>query len=177
MKADFSNFRTHLDTALAKILWLYFETPVAGADVEEEVVRERLFCYELYHQLRCACDEASFPYWIGGELDKMKHPIIRSNVKPDLVIHEPGYMTSNLCVIEVKPVSGDAAGFQKDIRTLTNFVTKEAYHAGILLVYGHCDGAEGKIRQKIQTDVSKLRALNIFVLWIENAQAKLIELK
>lgn len=174
MEKDFAIFRMLLNEALGRILWLYFQTPVAGST--DEVFRERLFSYELYHQLRNVCDDAGFPYWLGGELDKGRHPYIRGNLKPDLVVHEPGDMDSNLCVIEIKPVLGRVAGFTKDISTLRQFVLEHRYHAGILLVFGDIQGAEELIRSKIATDLAMLRVMRIFVLWIKSAQAEVIEI-
>jgi len=113
---------------------------------------------------------------LGGELDKVDHPIIRGNYKPDLVIHEPGDEDRNLCVVEVKPITGNATGFKKDIATLTAFVTQYSYHAGILLVFGDLDSGESVIRRKINCDVGVLRQKNIFVLWAKTAQGGVIEL-
>ena len=46
---------------------------MAGTD--ELAIRERIFCYEFYHQLRLVATDARFPYMIGEpELDKGGHP-------------------------------------------------------------------------------------------------------
>jgi hypothetical protein len=174
MDTDYVTFRRLLGKALNEILWLYFKTPVAGQ--EEEIFRERIFCYELYHQLRCAFDAESFGYWIGGELDKDRHPIIRGDLKPDLVVHEPGDMDHNLCVLEVKPITGADAGFKKDVATLTRFVTEFSYHSGILLVFGDGEAAESVIKAKIGADLGVLREKHVCVLWAKNAQCRLAEL-
>jgi hypothetical protein len=42
----------------------YFQLPVADADA---VYRKRVYCYELYHQLRCLPE--GFPFSLGGEID------------------------------------------------------------------------------------------------------------
>ena len=47
----------------------YFQLPVADADA---VYRERVYCYELYHQLRCLWKD--FPFSLGGEIDKQGNP-------------------------------------------------------------------------------------------------------
>ena len=175
MNAKYQEFRQLLNTSIKQILWLYFATPVAGQT--EEVLRERLFCYELYHQLRCVCDKANFDYWIGGELDKTGHPLIRGDLKPDFVVHEPGDMERNLCVLEVKRVTGDEAGFKKDIATLLTFVTQYSYHAGLLLVFGDTENAELIIKSKIGADLNALRQKNIFVIWARRAQSDVVELQ
>jgi len=174
MDNDFNKFRELLTEALREIIFPYFATPVAGQD--DEIARERLFCYELYHQLRCVCDANEFGYWLGGELDKSGHPIIRGDLKPDLVVHEPGDMDRNLCVIEVKPIDGSKSGFKKDIKSLTTFVKEYSYHACILLVFGNSEDAQSVIRRKINCDPDILREKNIFVFWINHAQGPLVEL-
>jgi hypothetical protein len=173
---DLAEFRVYLAKALAGMLWLYFRTPVAGS--AEEQARERLFCYELYHHLRMACDDADFDYWIGGELDKRGHPLIRGNYIPDLLIHEPGDMGSNLCIIEVKHADAGASDLNADLDKLKEFVTKYRYYGGILLVFGGDKGAGNSIRRKISThpDFKHLRDLRIAVSWMRHAQGKIEEL-
>src|SRR5437867_7565620 len=101
--------------ALIKVLdWLrrasqqvgeeYMMLPVAGADPQ---YRERVYCYELYHQWRCQWP-TRFPYALSGETDKRKHAHVRGkyldDIKPDFLVHEPGNMDpdSNLLAVEVK---------------------------------------------------------------------------
>jgi hypothetical protein len=80
----------------------YFQLTVARND--ELIYRERVYCYELYHQLRLLLGD-DFPYKLDGELDKRGHAIISDGKKPDFVIHVPGEMGQNLVVIEVKTVN------------------------------------------------------------------------
>src|SRR4030043_2172029 len=68
-------------------------------------LRERVYCYELYYQLRKRLPQ-SFPYMLHGEIDKSGHDwIIKlfggSCPNPDFVVHVPG-KPKNLVVIEVK---------------------------------------------------------------------------
>ncbi len=67
-KDDFHRLRELIFAAVSRIQPGYFEVPVAGTD--ELAIRERIFCYEFYHQLRLVATDARFPYMIGGELDK-----------------------------------------------------------------------------------------------------------
>src|SRR6266542_905398 len=53
----------------------YMRLPVAGADPQ---YRERVYCYELYHQLRCQWP-SRFPYVLCGEIDKRKHADVRGD--------------------------------------------------------------------------------------------------
>ena len=49
-KSDFDCFMKCLREAGKRMDAHYFQLPVAGS--EEPVFRERVYCYELYHQLR-----------------------------------------------------------------------------------------------------------------------------
>jgi hypothetical protein len=111
----------------------YFQIDVA--DAKEAVYRERAYCYELYHHLRI-CLEGKLPHKLHGELDKSGHPIIRPE-KPDFVLHEPGKHNGNLVVMEVKPVTTDKSGIEKDLRTLNHFLKVPRYDNAVMLVYGN----------------------------------------
>ena len=95
--------------------------PIAGSDPQ---YRERVYCYELYHQLRCQWDP-NFEFSLCGEIDKRGHAYVHGKhldmITPDLLIHQPGDMnaTSNLLVIEVKPANGRIKKMRKDLRKLT----------------------------------------------------------
>jgi hypothetical protein len=131
------DFDALLAASTQAISQLYFQLPVAGHEAVS--YRERVYCYELYHQLRCRwpMDTA---YSLAGEIDKKGHPLVRGNgldnVKPDFLIHIPGDMGGNFAAMEVKSVNGDAAGLGKDLRTLTAFTVHANYERSLLLVYG-----------------------------------------
>ena len=72
MHRDLRHFTDILRESCAYIDRDYFELPQAEAD---RVYRERVYCYELYHQMRCRWGR--FPYSLGGEIDKGGHPIFR----------------------------------------------------------------------------------------------------
>lgn len=174
MALDYAKFRALLNTAARRVPPFHFSTPVAGQD--DEIVRERNFCYELYHQLRVVFDRQHFALTLGAEIDKSGHPLIRTDVVPDLIVHDPGNMDRNLCVLEVKPITGATAGFRKDLSTLRSFVAEYSYYAGLLFVFGSLPLGEARIRAKIGADFASLRATGIRVLWISKAQAPLVEL-
>jgi hypothetical protein len=136
MENDFRQFLDLLVGACARIDHEYFQLSQAGADA---VYRERVYCYELYHQLRTSWGQ--FPYSLGGEVDKAGHPLLRDGPyprsKPDLLVHVPGDMGQNLAVVEVKPATAALADLLSDIDKLSWFCGKPAeYYCGILLVYG-----------------------------------------
>lgn len=135
MERAFAALEEKLATASARIAAEYFQLPVADADT---VYRERVYCYELYHQLRCVWGD--FDFSLGGEVDKIGHPHFRdgpyARSKPDLLVHQPGNMRHNLACIEVKPCTGDAREFRDDLRKLTWFCRHAGYHRGVFIVYG-----------------------------------------
>lgn len=130
----------------------YFQLPVASSD--DLIYRERVYCYELYHQMRVRWPEEC-PYSLGGEVDKAGHPLIRGNgldgLKPDFLVHVPGDMGGNYAVMEVKPANGSPDGVAKDIETLKAFIENAGYERGLLLVYGaRFDGLPGRVCKELQ---------------------------
>jgi len=116
----------------------YFQLPIDGK--EDPIYRERVYCYELYHQLRCIWP-TNMRYVLGGEVDKEGHPFIRGNnldrTKPDLLVHIPGDMGGNHTIIEVKPIKpAKKHGIVKDLKTLTAFRRHANYRKAIYLFYG-----------------------------------------
>lgn len=139
MEREFAEFEEKVVRACAAIAPEYFQLPVADAD---SVYRERVYCYELYHQLRCTWQ--GFPFSLGGEVDKAGHPHFRNGPyarsKPDLLVHQPGNMDHNLACVEVKPCSGSWDEFRDDLMKLTWFCRHADYHRGVFLVYGAEEG-------------------------------------
>ena len=68
--------------------------------------RERVYAYELYHQMRLI-QEQKFrsEFTINGEIDKSGHKIIKEPFNPDFVIHQQGKMGENFCVVELKTIN------------------------------------------------------------------------
>lgn len=129
-----------LRAATAQIAPLYFHFPIHGGP---PVFRERVYCYELYHQLRMIWPTES-EFTLNGEVDKRGHPILRDLGArlsiPDLLVHTPGNMERNHAIIEVKSgdnASNNPAGIEKDLTTLAEFQTIVGYQRGLYLFYGH----------------------------------------
>jgi hypothetical protein len=125
-----------LHQATAAIGAEYFLLPIHGAD---PVYRERVYCYELYHQMRRLWPVHS-AYRLNGEVDKGGHPYFqndRGKPKPDLLVHVPGG-GDNHAVIEVKSSRGHAKEIRKDLTTLCRFGNL-GYQRPIYLVYGGKD--------------------------------------
>lgn len=131
------NFPERLSTATARIRYLYFKLPIDGG---EAVFRERVYCYELYHQLRLVMSD-QLEYVINGEVDKLNHPRFADfqggYPKPDFLVHVPGDMSKNHIVIEVKSQKVSAQGLRNDLIKLDQMVHRARYTTAIYLIYGH----------------------------------------
>jgi len=138
----------------------YFQFPVAGRD--EPIYRERVYCYELYHKLRCALGDV-FPYRLHGEVDKVGHSTIKNAKKPDFIVHKPGNM-SNLVIIEVKPVTVKERIKElcEDFKTLKWFLDNADYYRAIMLIYGKVNGS---LPVKIGQEIENVHDKRIITLW------------
>jgi hypothetical protein len=144
----------------------YFQLPIDGR--EDPIYRERVYCYELYHQMRSAWPPDS-QYTLSGEVDKSGHPLIRGNgldnAKPDFLVHIPGDMGGNYAVMEVKPINVSRKGLLKDLTTLTAFLNFAGYERAIFLIYG--DSSFVHIQEQILLFVNEDARKEINVLDIE----------
>lgn len=180
-EAHYQQFLAWFEQATALIPIQYMLLPVAYQS--DPIYRERVYCYELYHQLRVAID-LNFPYLLGGEVDKTGHQIMCSlgldKIKPDLVVHQPGDMGGNLVVMEVKPVIAMTADIQKDLRNLTRFVSLAGYHRAIYLVYsGTCQEFDSfreravRLAQDVEENQIDLRVIDLYWHWGPSLTARM----
>ncbi|MEJ0098497.1 MAG: methionyl-tRNA formyltransferase-like protein [Pseudomonadota bacterium] len=124
-----------LRRATAGISEEYFLLPIHGAAAQR---RERVYCYELYHQMRSLWP-GGVPWFLNGEVDKGGHPLFAGAGAPkpdflDFLVHVPG-QNRNYAALEVKPASFVNRGIRKDLETLQMFRDR-GYERAILLVYG-----------------------------------------
>ncbi len=149
-----------LRTATFNISDCYFKLPIDGG---KPVYRERVYCYELYHQMRCCWPNTQFV--LNGEVDKSGHPspLGRGKHKPDLLVHGPGDMEKNFAVIEVKPSNVETKGIRKDLTTLSFFVDSGKYQNAIFLIYG--DRAKF-IAKRVRSIANEFPLQNKLQLWI-----------
>lgn len=130
-----------LATATEQIAAHFFNLPIDGGG---PIYRERVYCYEFYHQLRILWPkQEETDFVLNGEVDKRGHPILhRLGVDmsiPDLLVHVPGNMGRNHAIIEVKAggnVANNPRGIEKDLVTLSVFQTEVGYERGLYLFYG-----------------------------------------
>ncbi len=139
MNATYNRLLEVIASAMNAIEEQYYNFQVAGND--EPIERERVYCAELYHQMRMRF--GPIEYDLNTEPDKKNHPIIEQfcgAVDPDLVVHRGGDMgpEDNLAVIEVKASGGDLiAGIKKDLRTINCMASiQNGYYGGVIIVFG-----------------------------------------
>ena len=155
-----------LHRATEQVAPQYFQIEIDGGD---PVYRERVYCYELYHQLRCHWPTDT-QFYLNGELDKAAHPILRTlgadYAKPDLLIHQPGCMAGNNTIIEVKSSNAQRDGIEKDLRTLALFRTKVKYDRAIYLLFGRQALAAAERVRSVSTELGSLPSIE---LWVHTA--------
>ncbi|WP_305840322.1 hypothetical protein [Photobacterium leiognathi] len=143
------NFDQTLASSTKRIDSEYFQLPVA--DVNTTIIfRERVYCYELYHQLRSLWSDE---YWkICGEIDKKGHPILRSSTEsPDILVHAPGEL-ANFAIIEVKTADFRIKDLIKDLKTIEKFMKNSGaeYERGLCLIYGDKPNLVKKISNTVK---------------------------
>jgi hypothetical protein len=142
----------------------YFRLNIDGGD---PIYRERVYCYELYHQMRCRWP-GDTEFYLNGEIDKAAHPILQqlgaAHAKPDLLVHRPGYMVGNHAIIEVKHSNASNDGIRSDLTKLSLFVRNVRYQRAIYLIYG--EGADARIVERIQNIAAGLGDLEPVEVWL-----------
>jgi len=128
-----------LSKATAAVGELYFQFPIDGGS---PIYRERVYCYELYHQMRTLWPEEC-DFTLNGEVDKQSHPILRklgiTHAIPDFLVHTPGSMKGNHAIIEVKSENAARGGITEDLAKLARFTVDVGYARAIYLFYGEPD--------------------------------------
>lgn len=157
---DCATFLGLLKEATKGVEDIYFRVPIDGGT---PIYRERVYCYELYHQVRLLWPSPKdWRYFLGGEVDKRGHEIMKDKEAdqsiPDLLVHVPGRMDDNLVIVEVKKADGlDLDNVTKDLNKLAKFVADVDYVLGIYLVYGGDAGTVERVRELAERWASKRR--------------------
>ncbi len=126
-----------IEEAFDRVPQDYYKIKVAGD--EDHIIRERVFCYELYHLIRSLQEEQQLKdLKIHGEIDKRGHALFNRDdwKNPDFVFHKAGKEDYNLIVVEVK---GNLTynGIKKDWGKLDKFCGQYKYAKGLWLVYNY----------------------------------------
>jgi mRNA deadenylase 3'-5' endonuclease subunit Ccr4 len=138
---------------------------IHAAGIKDEILRERVYCYELYHQIRCLqeVNKCNYDFDINAEIDKRGHKEIKRNFNPDMIMHQQGSMKNNYCVIEVKRRI-DSDGIKKDFETITEMIQKYNYKCGIFILAG--DSLE-KLKEILLTQNFKKAAADLVYLLVQ----------
>ncbi len=164
--------------ATARVNEKYFLLDIDSGD---PIYRELVYCYELYHQMRCWWP-TNTPFYLNGEVDKRAHPILKEleadNVRPDLLVHRPGCMEYNHAIIEVKPSKVNKnrsigekikCHIRKDLKTLSRFTSKAGYQRAIYLVYGYEADSFAEYVEEIAARFEELKPIE---LWLHKNPGK-----
>jgi len=113
----------------------YFQIPTAYEP--DGISRERVFCYELYHQFRMILGN-DYPFSLHGELDKSGHISFPPELQgiPDFLLHKPGTHDGNMVIMEVKGRL-DPDNIILDFRKINRFISHPEIHYqyGVFLIY------------------------------------------
>ena len=119
MEVRIQELTTLLESAPAAIESRFMKLPIHGGT---PIYRERVYCYELYHQLRTRWTGTS-PFTLNCHVDKRGHEALRnlqaSNTVPDLLVHVPGDWNGNHAIIEIKHAGAHPDDILKDLTTLS----------------------------------------------------------
>lgn len=154
-----------LEHATANVTKEYFMLKIDGSS---PIYRERVYCYELYHQMRVLWPEDT-EFYLNAEVDKAAHPILgelgADHVKPDFLVHGPGYMTKNDTIIEVKSKKLRKDGIKKDLESMSLFRNNVNYKRAIYLIYG-VEIDVGSILERIHNVSREVDNLAEIEIWV-----------
>jgi len=176
---DISDLLQFIEKALNNVGEMYYSIMTATHNGQKQIFRERVFCYELYHQMRCLqiTNPSFFSINIDPEIDKRGHEIIDENINPDFIIHERGTMKKNCAVIEVK-VSLDNDDIVDDFQKLCCMINNYNYIIGVFILINnnYCKFVE-KAREKLKNICFQVAKNKIYVLCKESKKSNLIRKK
>lgn len=131
---------------------IYYEVPQSDY---RTVFRERVYAYELYHQLRNLMNDESFrDLYLNGELDKAGRNNFKKE-KPDLLFHSPGNDGLNIASVEIKNRITKLE-INTAINSLLRFKNNYGYFSGVLLIYGNY---EVEVIKKMITETKDLTCI------------------
>lgn len=124
-----------IENALSNIEQSYFKISTSGNS--DEIIRERVFCYELYHQMRLV-QKNNYEFSIHAEIDKRGNSSFETKhwKNPDFIFHKPGENSDNIIICEVKGKI-ESKGIKKDFETISTFIKKYNYKVGVFILYGY----------------------------------------
>jgi len=162
------NYLELIKSALKCIGPAYFK--LATTYEPSGIVRERVFCYELYHQIRRSMNRYH-KLSLNGEIDKRGHVDFKPEHQknPDFVFHIPGEHEKNTLVIEVKGrLDYGSDSLAADLQTILSFINCYRYRAGIFILYNHSfQELTTVVGRRLRDMATDMAADAIFILCIK----------
>lgn len=182
-----------LEQGITAVEEKYFHFPISSNNQMMQIYRERVYCYELYHQIRILQKQMSCDLKqqidINGEPDKRGHIWINNGCNPDMIFHKAGTMTKNYLVVEVKNnLNGKLKnnenkpdGVYKDFINLYYFIAQYQYQKGCFHLYGLESNNKEKLTEIVKNiflnDKYNQHVLNnIIIMLKQNSKSDLIKL-
>ncbi len=177
-RSSFENYLERLTDSCRAVEKLYFHVPLVTEISDEEEFkavlgyRERVYCYELYHQLRLrigAETSSEGRLYLNAEMDKSgtvyKNWVGRR--KPDFILHRPGEGGHNIGITEVKPIVSDIKEMEADMKKLKEFLDPKGmnYFGAVALIFGNADGLIGEVEKRLATYFGKYWSVRFKALW------------
>jgi hypothetical protein len=138
--------------------------------------KERVYCYELYHQLKLKLNKYfGKGMYLFGETDKTEYLELERKI-PDFIIHEPGSNDNNFLAMEVKRINANPMDIGKDINKIEEFLTNPVlrYQFGCVLLFGKTYPNKEVLKKRIEL-MDLIKEKNIrdrFVLIIHSIEDK-----
>lgn len=173
-----------IKSALSNVDQKYWEIWTAN---NQQLIRERAFCYELYHQMRklqeTACTESDITAVdITGEIYKAGYEGLATDEKksPDFIFHTMRTHSYNTIVMEVKGQTTGSYenGIEKDFTTINSFMSSETLHYkyGIFLLFGHKKSDLDKVINNKKINVSSPERVFVIVQESQDSEAEVRKL-
>jgi tRNA(Leu) C34 or U34 (ribose-2'-O)-methylase TrmL len=172
LKEDFEDFYSNFKVVLRKIKNIYINIPILNNESKKIIIhRERVYCYELYHQLRCQLNKIhDRNYFLFGEEDKRGiYKKDELNKIPDFIIHIPG-SNYNFAIVEVKSIMAKTHDIIKDYNKIKDFIRYNNYKYGILLLFGEGNNKIPKAVHEIKSEIEKNETRNIKLIWHKDSK-------
>lgn len=130
---------------------------------------ERIFCYELYHQIRRLQKKLNLnDYVIWGEPLKSYFEYIEDGKMPDFLFHKPR-IDDNLLIVEVKMKNSLDSGIDDDFKKIENYLEKNNYQIGVFICIGlSADETREKIKSKLKDKYKEFYGKKVFLICRNN---------
>ena len=161
-----NDFYKILENATSKIDDCYFKTFITDkTKIQKHIYRERVYCYELYHQMRKQWPDDNV-LKLNGEFDKSGSQLfsgsILKNAKPDFLVHVAGDIKNNYAAMEVKPCTASRKSLEIDLNKLSEIQLMAKFKLVIYLIFG--DKAECKAKESHKI-IKKLKIKANIEIW------------